>query len=101
MRELSKKYKTTSTDNLKEINYKIKEVMSKLDLLDRTEPIKPQVPKITIKDHKKDFPDSVGVRLICPTKSDIGRLSKTILDKQTVRKLRVDGREPASLGKLK
>ena len=36
---------------------------------------------ITIKDHKKDFPNKISCRLINPSKSDIGRTSKQILDK--------------------
>ena len=36
---------------------------------------------ITVKDHKEDFPHKISCRLINPSKSDIGKLSKIILDK--------------------
>ena len=36
---------------------------------------------ITDKDHKEDFPHKISCRLINPSKSDIGKLSKIILDK--------------------
>ena len=36
---------------------------------------------VTIKDHKEDFPNKVSCRLINPSKSDIGKISKAILDK--------------------
>ena len=36
---------------------------------------------ITIKDHKEDFPNKISCRLINPSKSDIGKISKQILDK--------------------
>ena len=36
---------------------------------------------ITIKNNKKDFPNKISCRLINPLKSDIGRISKQILDK--------------------
>ena len=49
--------------------------------------IKGKIPKldnskayITIKDHKEDFPHSLKCRLINPSKSHIGKLSKGILD---------------------
>ena len=36
---------------------------------------------VTIKDHKDNFPNSLSFRLINPSKSDKGKISKTILDK--------------------
>ena len=36
---------------------------------------------ITIKDHKEDFPLKASCRLINPSKSDIGKISKHVLDK--------------------
>ena len=35
---------------------------------------------ITIKDHKEGFPHSLSFRLIYPSKTDIGKISKCILD---------------------
>ena len=36
---------------------------------------------ITVKDHKEDFPHKLSFRLINPCKSDIGKISKNLLDK--------------------
>ena len=36
---------------------------------------------ITIKDHKEGFPHTLSFRLINPSKSDVGKISKSILDK--------------------
>ena len=35
---------------------------------------------ITIKDHKENFPEKPNFRLINPSKSDMGKVSKCILD---------------------
>ena len=34
---------------------------------------------ITIKDHKEDFPHKLSLRLLNPSKSDFGKISKNIL----------------------
>ena len=36
---------------------------------------------ITIKDHKDDFSHKISCRLINPSESDIGKISKVIIDK--------------------
>ena len=36
---------------------------------------------VTVKDHKEGFPHTLLFRLINPSKSDIGKISKSILDK--------------------
>ena len=36
---------------------------------------------ITVKGHKEDFPHKISCRLVNRSKSDIGKLSKIILDK--------------------
>ena len=36
---------------------------------------------ITVKDHKPDFPSKVNVRVIAPSKSDVGRVSKHLLQR--------------------
>ena len=36
---------------------------------------------ITVKDHKEDFPHKISCRMINPSKSDIGKISKIIPDK--------------------
>ena len=36
---------------------------------------------ITVKDHKEGFSHTLSFRLISPSKSDIGKISKSVLDK--------------------
>ena len=36
---------------------------------------------ITIKNHREDFPNKISCRLINPSKSSIGKISKEVLDK--------------------
>ena len=35
---------------------------------------------ITVKDHKEDFPQKPSFRLISPSKSELGKVSKRMLD---------------------
>ena len=44
-------------------------------------PLKPKVPRISLKDHKPDYITKPMVRLINPSKTDLGRISKAILDR--------------------
>lgn len=55
--------------------------MSNYNILRNAEPFVPIRPKITLKDHKTNFDTDPKVRLICSSKSDLGKLSKIILDK--------------------
>ena len=54
--------------------------MQKLEIDDRVEKIKEIEAFLTIKDHKEGFPHSLSFRLINPSKSDIGKTSKFLLD---------------------
>ena len=52
-----------------------------LDLEDRTEKkMQESESYIIIKDHEEDFPQKISCRLINPSKSDIGKISKHILE---------------------
>ena len=53
----------------------------KLAIDDRIEKIEETEAYITVKDHKEDFPHKLSFRLMNPSKSDIGKISKTLLDK--------------------
>ena len=51
---------------------------------------------VTLKDHKEDWPARIHCRLIIPTKTNLGRISKTILERgdtlvqQTARKEQIE-----------
>ena len=60
---------------------KQKKIASKLKLEDRIQILDDNDAYISIKDHKEGFPDKISCRLINPSKTDIGKISKQILDK--------------------
>ena len=73
-------YKKANENIQTEINENAKSITEKLKISDRVEipPIKDCF--VTLKDHKPEFPAIVKCRLINPAKSNIGRISKEILD---------------------
>ena len=78
---MTKIYKKSSRTKVNKINYNAKRIAEDLSLEDCVEKIYENEAYITIKDHKKNFPNKISCRLINPSKSDIGRISKQILDK--------------------
>ena len=75
------KYRRTSTSQTGQINAEAKCIAEKLQLDDRIETLAQKPAFITIKDHKDNFPNHVQCRLINPAKSEIGIVSKSILDR--------------------
>ena len=63
-----------------EINLEAKEITEKLELEDRINCLEKAQAFITMKDHKEDFRANPTCRLINPTKSKLGKISKSILD---------------------
>ena len=81
MREnVTANYEKTESDIEKEINLEAKIITEKLNISDRVEKIAPKSAYITIKDHKEDFQKRTKCRLINPSKSNIGKIAKQILD---------------------
>ena len=56
-------------------------IVQSYGIADRTEPFRPRGIRISLKDHKGDFETRPSVRLIVPSKSDLGIMSKVILDR--------------------
>lgn len=73
-------YQETERSDVDNINMCAKIIASKLDLDDRIEALSEQNAFITIKDHKPNFPNNLKCRLINPSKSEIGKISKQLLD---------------------
>ena len=64
------------------INYEAKKVVEKLSIDDRVEKMQENVVVfITIKDHKERFLHRVSCRLLHPSKTNIEKISKVLLDK--------------------
>ena len=64
-----------------DINNETNSIAKQLSIDDRIEEMYENESYITIKDHKQNFLNKISCRLINPSKSDIGKISKTILDK--------------------
>ena len=79
---VTKAYKISNEDIIAQINSESQEIIN-----DRKYKNK-KIPKfstsdafVTIKDHKKNFPNNIECRLLNPDKNELGRISKNILEK--------------------
>ena len=73
-------YKKSDQDKVDHINNNAYKCAKQLDLDDRMEKMQTSEAFITVKDHKENFNVSPTFRLINPSKTDIGRASKQLLD---------------------
>ena len=78
---ITKTHQKTDKNKVRAINVDAKKIAKDLELKDRIEKMQESQCYITVKDHKEDFPYKISCRLINPSKSDIGKLSKIIFDK--------------------
>ena len=80
-KNVTKTYKKCNTNKSNSINFKIKQIASKLNIDDCVQKLDENKAYVTIKDHKEGFPDKISCRIINPSKTDIGKVSKQILDR--------------------
>lgn len=82
LKSIRKSYKKSDKTVMNEINKEAKEIVTNLKLEKK---LVNHLPKqqcyITLKDHKKDFASNPKTRLINPSYSDIGQISKCIIDR--------------------
>ena len=78
---ITRAYKKSTKNRLYAVNKQANKIVEELNIDDRIEKIQESEAYITVKDHEKGFPNNPSFRLINPSKSDIGRISKKILDK--------------------
>ena len=78
---VTKTYKKCNTNKSNSINFKAKQIASKLKIDDRAQKLDENAAYVTIKDHKEGFPHKTSCSLINPSKTDIGQISKQILDR--------------------
>ena len=74
------KYKKVDNSVTDDINLEAKHIATKLKLEDRIEQMAKKPAFVTLKDHKDNFINNPQCRLINPAKSEIGKISKKILD---------------------
>ena len=78
---ITKEYKKTNSAIIDTINREARDIADTLSLADRVEKTAVKNAFITLKDHKPNFRNNPTCRLINPTKSEIGHISKNIVDK--------------------
>ena len=77
---ITKSYKKLPTRLEKSVNLEAKEIAAGVKLDDRIEYMAKASAYITLKDHKDNFRSAHPCRLINPCKSEIGKISKSILE---------------------
>ena len=78
---VTKTYKKCNTNKSNFINFKTKQFASKLKIDDRVQKLDENEVYVTIKDHKEGFSDKISCHLINPSKTEIGKIIKQILDR--------------------
>ena len=84
MDNLTSTYKKASTNIIRNINNEAKNIATNLLIDDRAECMAERQALITLKDHKDNFENKPTCRLINPAKSEIGHISKEILENITL-----------------
>ena len=79
---VSKVYRKGNETELNEVNIKASKTAKKEKLENRMEIYTPDEAYLTIKEHKPDFPRKISCRLINPAKTDVGKLSRQILQEK-------------------
>ena len=74
-------YKKDGVASKTSIDHQAKQIACKLGIEDRAECYAPRESFITLKDHKDNFANNPKCRLINPAKSEIGLVSKQLLEK--------------------
>ena len=80
-KNIEKEYRKAPDNADMQINTEAKAFAQTLKIDDRVEKLAPKESFITLKDHKDNFLNNPTCRLINPTKSELGKVSKQILDK--------------------
>ena len=77
---VTKHYKIAPDSLYSDINLEAQSIADRLDLGDRVETLARKEAYVTLKDHKPNFEHALPCRLINPAKSELGVVSKRILD---------------------
>ena len=77
---ITKSYKTCNNEAYDDINEELRDICNHFSIGNRINIMATKDAFITIKDHKEDFPSNLKCRLINPTKSNLGKVSKVILE---------------------
>ena len=80
-KNIMKSYKRAKPETTRAIHEKTKDIAVKLNIDERVDTTAEKDAFITLKDHKPNFTNKPICRLINPMKSEIGKVSKKILDR--------------------
>lgn len=80
-KNVQKEYKISTAAKIDSMNSQAKHLASEIRLQDRIEVTAKREAFITLKDHKPNFENKPTCRLINPAKSELGRVSKEILER--------------------
>ena len=78
---ITKDYEKTQPSTVKQTSKEAKKIADTLQIADRIEDQSNKPAYITLKDHKDDFLNKPKCRLINPAKTQIGKISKQLLEK--------------------
>ena len=78
---ITSSYQKADSEIFDEINSEARILTSKLDLADRVQCYAKKPAFITLNDHELNFDNNPKYRLINPAKSEVGKISKVLLDK--------------------
>ena len=80
-KNIQKQYKKEKEVNVIKIESAHKKIVKDLEIEDRVFATQKRSAFITLKDHKENFANNPSVRIINPSKPEIGRISKKILER--------------------
>ena len=83
--KITESYKLDHSDTITQINRDTAKFAQKVNMIDRVGKLEEKSAYILFKDHKKNFPDKKQTRLINPTKTELGFVSKDVIQKITSR----------------
>ena len=78
-KNITKDYMKTNYETVKKVNIEAASIATNLELEDRIEQLSESKAFITLKDHKENFQNDPKCRLINPAKSNIGKISKQLI----------------------
>ena len=80
VQNVTAEYKKSTPGEIHNVNKEAAKIAEKLEIADRIDTFIESDAFITIKDHKLSFPGKVECRLLNPAKSNLGKVSKQILE---------------------
>ena len=79
--QVTKTYRTDKLETVNAINEEAYDITRELKIEDRVSAITTKDSYLLLKDHKNNFQNSLPTRLINPSKTEVGKISKNILER--------------------